>query len=572
MELVYLWIKEYKNIKEQGFNFSPRFKCSFDGEMLTIDEKKEDEYIKDFFGKNINVTAIVGKNGSGKSSVLSFLFNYMSNNKFEKDFIIIIKDSYLKCFSSSKIKTNIDYQLLNTNQSSIFLEKYFRKMFIDYSLDDNKSSNTTKYFYPNKNKTIYEIQEEDKRLLKRYMIDSKHNKNVNFIADEIIFTYDINIKETFYKKIDNLLWKDIETYVNKYNNDIEFNRSKNKPKFRIVKLSILLYSLKIIITFPQEWQEEIVWEKSNSENNFLERLYTFLIKNIKSIESKLEEPFLKINILNPYEYIYTLKNLLKIYIYLEKEKEIIELFISDIYDINFYKLEFGIKINTDTTILLKNLPLFFTHDYRDSLKKIKYSYLSTGEKSFLLYSSVINYFIDNTITNYFILLDEPLNTFHPSWQQQFLQYLIKNYKDINSHLKFHFIITSHSPFLLSDIPKQNIIFLDKDKDGNCKVVDGLKDKKQTFGANIHTLLSDGFFMEDGLMGEFAKEKINDVIQFLTDKDSDIKDKLEAKKIIDIVGEPFLKQKLTQMYFDKFNTQKEDRIKELKAELQRLENG
>ena len=24
MELVYLWVEEYKNIKNQGFNFSPR--------------------------------------------------------------------------------------------------------------------------------------------------------------------------------------------------------------------------------------------------------------------------------------------------------------------------------------------------------------------------------------------------------------------------------------------------------------------------------------------------------------------------------------------------------------------
>ena len=30
MELVYLWVDEYKNIKKQGFNFSPRFECEYD--------------------------------------------------------------------------------------------------------------------------------------------------------------------------------------------------------------------------------------------------------------------------------------------------------------------------------------------------------------------------------------------------------------------------------------------------------------------------------------------------------------------------------------------------------------
>ena len=29
MELVYLWVEDYKNIQKQGFNFSPRLECEF---------------------------------------------------------------------------------------------------------------------------------------------------------------------------------------------------------------------------------------------------------------------------------------------------------------------------------------------------------------------------------------------------------------------------------------------------------------------------------------------------------------------------------------------------------------
>ncbi len=65
MELVYLWVEEYKNIHKQGFNFSPKFNCDFDGETLTIkdnvDENGNKQYIDDFFGENINITAIVGR-------------------------------------------------------------------------------------------------------------------------------------------------------------------------------------------------------------------------------------------------------------------------------------------------------------------------------------------------------------------------------------------------------------------------------------------------------------------------------------------------------------------------------
>jgi hypothetical protein len=42
MELVYLWVEDYKNIQKQGFNFSPRFECSYDENTneLKIDENE----------------------------------------------------------------------------------------------------------------------------------------------------------------------------------------------------------------------------------------------------------------------------------------------------------------------------------------------------------------------------------------------------------------------------------------------------------------------------------------------------------------------------------------------------
>ena len=56
MELVYLWVDGYKNIQKQGFNFSPRFKCEFDGKNLTI-TKNEDyvRYFKTVWNKRIRI-------------------------------------------------------------------------------------------------------------------------------------------------------------------------------------------------------------------------------------------------------------------------------------------------------------------------------------------------------------------------------------------------------------------------------------------------------------------------------------------------------------------------------------
>ncbi|HHH54098.1 MAG TPA: hypothetical protein ENK91_10595, partial [Bacteroidetes bacterium] len=202
----------------------------------------------------------------------------------------------------------------------------------------------------------------------------------------------------------------------------------------------------------------------------------------------------------------------------------------------------------------------------------------------------IQFYIERAIfrikkNNFFILLDEPANDMHPEWQKKLSKYLVDIFKGREENI--HFIFTSHSPFMISDLPKENVIFLDtykkedeevknkKQNIGNCKVLihNKVLEKKQTFGANIHTLLSDSFFMEDGLMGEFAKQKINKIIRYLNGQnkfiDFPIKDII---KIINTIGEPFLKEKLLSMYNNKYPKSKEEKIAELEAEIERLKNG
>ncbi len=48
MELVYLWVEEYKNIHKQGFNFSPRFRCDYDPDTNDLTIEENEDYIPDF--------------------------------------------------------------------------------------------------------------------------------------------------------------------------------------------------------------------------------------------------------------------------------------------------------------------------------------------------------------------------------------------------------------------------------------------------------------------------------------------------------------------------------------------
>jgi polyhydroxyalkanoate synthesis regulator phasin len=148
---------------------------------------------------------------------------------------------------------------------------------------------------------------------------------------------------------------------------------------------------------------------------------------------------------------------------------------------------------------------------------------------------------------------------------KFLNLILNIFK--NYSIKLNIILTSHSTFILSDLPKENIIFLEKGKQ-----VYPFEDGKQTFGANIHTLLSHGFFMKEGLMGEFAKSKIDDVIKYLNnDIKSTITTDNSAQNIINIIGEPIIKRELQRMLKNKMELSNKTEIDTIKEEIEFLKH-
>jgi len=76
------------------------------------------------------------------------------------------------------------------------------------------------------------------------------------------------------------------------------------------------------------------------------------------------------------------------------------------------------------------------------------------------------------------------------------------------------------------------------------------------------------------MGEFAKNKIDEIIKNLNDKDyaPERKEKENILLVIKSIGEPFLKNKILDMYYKKFNDVYliEARKKELLEEQAKIE--
>ena len=172
-----------------------------------------------------------------------------------------------------------------------------------------------------------------------------------------------------------------------------------------------------------------------------------------------------------------------------------------------------------------------------------------------------------------IYIDEGEVALHPEWQRSFLNKVLKFFNLLFEDYKVQLILTTHSPFVLSDIPKDNVVFLDRDINGNT-VISSLENEN-TFGANIHDLLANNFFLQDGLIGDFAKTKIAITLNWLKIKANEVNKskknpnsafnidpaieviKFESndeeftyhKQIINLIGEPLVRNKLLTMYFE-----------------------
>ena len=557
MELVYLWVEEYKNIRNQGFNFSPRFECEFDGENLTITENKD--YVS-IFPKNINVTAIIGENGSGKSNLLEILSNYISDDK------LTIKVFYDGAKFLYKTNNLIEINTTFTKQDISELTVLYTEIPSNNSIDNQNITNISLWkqlqennygIFENFNLIKNKMQTSHMILIKKYDFLPGINKKPQYIEFSFNHYYFDTIKHDdidliFIGVLKILVDRDYDKY--KEGNDIDEylsygyeNLSKNDVK-------------KFIKEYISD-KDTLDWLKSLIDliNQFMKNYSQILHSEVKYGKQLIP----KKNKKNDFED--------------EEDEE------DEENEIRTFRI--SIKFEDFSEDFLNSIENLFSYSREELIINLKWDItLSTGEESFLnlfasLYNCIKKY--SYSLEHINIIVDEIEAYLHPNWQKQFIDLIIKffNLKGIKYNSNTNIILTSHSPFILSDMPKENVIFLK-----NGKQEYPFKNNEQTFGANIHTLLSHGFFMEYGLLGQFAKNKIEEIKKFY-DFIQKFKSKINAKEKIkervkkyylnkkerfnhiqSIIGEPFL-QTIMKNYLDEleilFNGKKEFLDKEIK---------
>ncbi|MCW6089063.1 ATP-binding protein [Clostridium sporogenes] len=367
---------------------------------------------------------------------------------------------------------------------------------------------------------IYGIIQSNNDINKEYYKYDKHNKK------SVILNLNDDIHNDFVNKLKttsnsyDILGKPTDLQIEKENlyKIIKYYNPKDDKKKFIDKLNKLINISRYLNSRLQAQYED--------EENAYEDAFENLIKNILKLKSEyfidkhIVIPLIKNTQGNNVEYdnnVYDLLNLFKEYRIHEEEKhnQIIHMF-----NINYNKLSEGEN---------KLIEIF---------SKLYYA----GEKS-----------RENGLI--ILLLDEPDQALHPEWNRIFMNLLV----DILEKSKYNVqvVLTTHSPYLLSDMFPQNVYRL---KRSNENYDDKLKIDRLSnvegyscFGANIYDLLSNSFFMDNSI-GEFATKKIKETIEKIDklNKYTSSKEKEEILVVINNIGEHILRQEIEKKYLVKIN--------------------
>ncbi len=163
-------------------------------------------------------------------------------------------------------------------------------------------------------------------------------------------------------------------------------------------------------------------------------------------------------------------------------------------------------------------------------KNIYYKALSDGEHQF---NEVVGTVLMMEQEGCLFLIDEPDTHFNPKWRAKLIKMLnhmaaISFNKDgnIEKVRKQEIIITTHSPFVISDSSSEDVYRFVKDKG----MIDFDNPKIQMYGASISIIL-DEIFEKEETISDMAKKELKEMLDNITDLD-------QLRKVVDRLNTEF----------------------------------
>lgn len=576
-KLMYVYVKNIgRKIINQEINFSSSHKIKFEENMLNIDVLNDEAIDKgiNFWGDKVNsCTLLVGKNGVGKTSILDLLgLNEKTKNSLfprGKYFIIYQLDSensyYFSGTMVSKIRNfknaekgmkNFAFRKNDDNYYDVHIGTKFNHINTYYVRSEAKLSWTQKtkiqkggnirelkYSYPKAkfNDVLSLISNfsgiENLNRIIRIEQKIKYSNNPRYLA----FIYQANLNEIDHD-MNNFLFLSTE-YYNK-NVDISkiYTREKQDRFFGMPEFRKEYFILRLL--------EKITIKHlaANMDNESLSDYEKYiLLEEILQIREKsnyfmLNTDYLNVGINNYYELNFTgriinekidyLLSLLNHFNNKKNKGNNSRVNMNDVYKLfkslpeEFFEDKNYLKIPGQELEYYNQIS--YLQEFHANFVKFTFENFSEGELVFLdLFATVLNALTHSKNEDLILILDEPDINLHPEWSRRLLDNLIDFIDKNKKNGSVQIIISTHSPFIVTDFPKENIYTFNKTQNGNIKI----QNPEFGFAANIYDLISSTFFM-NAPVGEFATKKINQAKESYGT--------LESKDIIEKIDDVFLK--------------------------------
>ncbi|EOA5115186.1 AAA family ATPase [Citrobacter freundii] len=559
MELIALYIEDFNGVHDSFIKTSSKFTIKYEHKTLIVRQ----DVNRDKYYDGIPSTLLIGQNGTGKTTILTFIedFHYDNENTgfmvwFCDDTIYITskgsQPSVINSpYNSKIIHSNVDFfaenriftiKSNNTVDFNSYLfgsRKKTAKNFIDISLSNtgkgksNKKQEIAKIFkFINTGKSLPDTINNDKISILANLTLTASERTRKILRDR-----------DFRLKHEKDLIDFFNYYYNKYNSSLahpnkEFHFIKNDNFESYINSKKGNWRLSFFSFFFSKLSNGRHTDHSTQDAIFL-TLTSILYPFSKKITPDFDYLYLKLVIVaffsNPFNVTTEIEYVIKDYyptinedkvinelIILKNNFKLITAIIYKLYNhqnkITIKESEFNFLIKkpelvADLIGMSNALPKEF-----DAIFSIEWNGLSSGEVSLLhLFSSIYNSVNQinkshdrNTVL---LLLDEIDLYLHPEWQRKMFSDILDMLNEFNHDIKFQVLMSSHSPIIASDFLPIDIITLTRGAKNN--IITGTLENIG-FGESIENTMSQGFFLK-ATVGERVLKKVEELIKRKDDK-------------------------------------------------------
>lgn len=568
MKLIYCYIEHFRNIENQDVSLTDEFDCRYRDSKIFI-EKREKNPLMDYIYDNgfmSNLRIIVGKTGSGKTNFLQLIGMDWWNRKSTAD-----GDAYLLLY---KMHNENDFfveevGLGNKTRAYCFtydFDKHEILKYIPAACDDHEDTYIINAFdryafascpYDNvRQEQMFDNNQFIPRKITQYG-KSSVSMECEFLKEYLSHFSEKSIKRRVsfvigWKNWQNKIQSDLDeklikreywTYKDRaeeqrdknfrngqYNKPIEYDK-KSTPKSRFIHDLMVDFAI-----YLRKWAELVEYEFPEKYYPYTGIVYDLGIEDPRELPDGKKMGILKrIDWLCQYIDYHTDEITSNRGLVWQIGSDIRDLFhlLGKMDDKYFTDTEFSIPVmdidvNGKTVMrdVFERMEQYRPDQigvFTECLLPYHWSYVSSGEYQYAKIWGVLEEYgvrvkmmtqgqkySEAIQPNLILLLDEPENYMHPEMCRTFIRNLNVLLSKRNPNTELQVLISTHSPFMLSDVMASQVIKMDYDENGKCVISES---KKPYYAANIHSIMADGFFLEYTI-GEQARIFLEDKFKLL----------------------------------------------------------